>query len=98
MSQGIAITLNAVQASTQITVSGTAVGAQPPPNGVTLFFVPPSGSQVNLVTNLQAPGGKFSWTGVVPGYASIPAGSKIHAVTNRQVSADGTVPAFGSGS
>ena len=95
MSQGIAITLNPVQETAQITVSGTAVGAQPPPNGVTLFFVPPSGPQVNLVTNLQAPGGQFSWTGAVPGYSAIPSGSKIHAVTNRQVSADGAAPAFG---
>jgi len=92
---GIQIELNPVQEAAQITVSGTATGAEPPPNGVTLFFVPPSGSKVELVINLPAPGGKFSWTGPVPGYATIPNGSTILAVTNRQVSAGESVGSFG---
>ena len=97
MSSGIHIALNPAQEAAQITVSGTATGAEPPPNGVTLFFVPPSGGkQVELVVNLQAPGGKFSWTGTVPGYPTIPSGSQIKAVTNRQVSAEENVPAFGA--
>jgi hypothetical protein len=95
---GIKLSVNPAVEATQITVSGTATGAQPAPNGVTIDFLPPGGApSVRLVTNLSASlaNGAFTWTGAVPGYATIPAGSQLKVSTNRQVAQIVSAPAFG---
>jgi hypothetical protein len=95
---GIKLSVNPAVEAAQITVSGTATGAQPAPNGVSIDFLPPGGAaSVRLVTNLAASpvNGAFTWTGAVPGYATIPAGSQLKVSTNRQVAQIIPAPAFG---
>ncbi|WP_157105588.1 hypothetical protein [Sphingomonas sp. TDK1] len=70
-----------------VTVSGAAVGYKGVAfTNVTIDLVTTSGQSIRLATNVVVENGKYSWAGIVPGLAAVPAGSKIKLTTNRQYS------------
>lgn len=96
VSHAISVGINPVttQKNCALNVSGVvAFTHELPATAVTIDFLPAGKPLVALTTNLplQA-GGKYQWTGPVPGYASIPAGARIKVTTNRQINASTVVP------